>query len=109
MRVSEVIAASLVAPLVAAHGGIEGAPRIFGMPKQLRASNPFAGFQARRTIHAAPALDSHQAASLELCGPANGNQVCGGDDCCSASGYCGTTKEHCQAPDCLFNFGPGCE
>jgi len=24
-------------------------------------------------------------------------------------GYCGNTAEHCNAPDCLFNFGPGCD
>ena len=24
-------------------------------------------------------------------------------------GYCGTTKEHCAAPDCQINFGPGCD
>jgi hypothetical protein len=109
MRASEVIAASLVAPLVVAHGGIEGAPRIFGMPKQLRANNPFAGFQVPHAAHAASALNARQAAGPERCGPGNGDQVCGGNDCCSASGYCGITQAHCQAPDCLFNFGPGCD
>jgi peptidoglycan/xylan/chitin deacetylase (PgdA/CDA1 family) len=24
-------------------------------------------------------------------------------------GYCGNTADHCNAPDCLFNFGPGCD
>jgi hypothetical protein len=24
-------------------------------------------------------------------------------------GYCGTTKDHCQAPDCLIDFGPACD
>lgn len=23
--------------------------------------------------------------------------------------YCGTTPEHCKAPDCLFEFGPACD
>ncbi|KAF1834234.1 hypothetical protein BDW02DRAFT_579755 [Decorospora gaudefroyi] len=109
MRVAEVIAASLVAPLVAAHGGMEGAPRIFGMPKQLRASNPFAGYQARHAAHPVRAVAARQVDGPERCGPDNGNQVCAEGVCCSASGYCGTTTEHCQAPDCLFNFGPGCD
>jgi hypothetical protein len=24
-------------------------------------------------------------------------------------GYCGNTKEHCAAPDCQINYGPGCD
>jgi peptidoglycan/xylan/chitin deacetylase (PgdA/CDA1 family) len=24
-------------------------------------------------------------------------------------GYCGTSKDHCQAPDCLIDFGPACD
>jgi len=108
MRFSQAAAASLVAPLAAAHGaGMEGMPKIFGMPKQLRASNPFTGFQARHAAHPVRAVGPRQA--VERCGPENSNQVCGGNDCCSSAGYCGTTQEHCQAPDCLFNFGPGCD
>ncbi|KAI0176603.1 hypothetical protein BJ166DRAFT_458305 [Pestalotiopsis sp. NC0098] len=44
-----------------------------------------------------------------LCGPANGNAVCASTECCSAEGYCGTTVDHCKAPDCLFNYGPACD
>ncbi|OLN92891.1 Lectin/endochitinase 1 [Colletotrichum chlorophyti] len=44
-----------------------------------------------------------------LCGPANGNNVCASNECCSAAGYCGTTTDHCKAPDCLFQFGPACD
>ncbi|KAK8027637.1 carbohydrate esterase family 4 protein [Apiospora marii] len=43
------------------------------------------------------------------CGPNNGNAVCSSTECCSAEGYCGTTPEHCKAPDCLFEFGPACD
>ncbi|KAI5806534.1 hypothetical protein DFH27DRAFT_480211 [Peziza echinospora] len=39
------------------------------------------------------------------CGPTNGNAVCGGNDCCSPAGYCGTTEEYCASPDCLRGFG----
>ncbi|KAI2622925.1 carbohydrate-binding module family 18 [Hypomontagnella submonticulosa] len=43
------------------------------------------------------------------CGPDNGNTVCGATECCSASGYCGTTSAYCNAPDCLFDYGPACD
>lgn len=23
--------------------------------------------------------------------------------------YCGTTEDHCRAPDCLFDYGPACD
>ncbi|KAF8463595.1 hypothetical protein BDZ91DRAFT_298776 [Kalaharituber pfeilii] len=39
------------------------------------------------------------------CGPANGNKVCSDGKCCSPSGFCGTTKDHCKSPDCLRGFG----
>lgn len=28
---------------------------------------------------------------------------------CATSRYCGTTTDHCRAPDCLFDFGPACD
>ncbi|KAK8138147.1 chitin deacetylase [Apiospora sp. TS-2023a] len=43
------------------------------------------------------------------CGGKFGNAVCSSTECCSAEGYCGTTPEHCKAPDCLFEFGPACD
>ncbi|KAI1375547.1 carbohydrate-binding module family 18 [Hypoxylon crocopeplum] len=43
------------------------------------------------------------------CGPDYGNTVCGATECCSAAGYCGTTSDHCRAPDCLFDYGPACD
>ncbi|XP_014552336.1 carbohydrate esterase family 4 protein [Bipolaris victoriae FI3] len=108
MRFSHVVAASLAGQFVAAHGtGMEGMPKTFGMPKELRARNPLARLQTLYAAHSAPALDTRQ--EVERCGPANGNQKCAGNDCCSAAGYCGTTKDHCKAPDCLFNYGPGCD
>ncbi|KAL8656530.1 MAG: hypothetical protein Q9210_000167 [Variospora velana] len=39
------------------------------------------------------------------CGPAFGNKQCRSGQCCSAAGYCGTTKEYCADPDCQFLFG----
>ncbi|KAI5862706.1 glycoside hydrolase/deacetylase [Durotheca rogersii] len=43
------------------------------------------------------------------CGPDFGGAVCSSTECCSLSGYCGTTPEHCFAPDCLFDYGPACD
>ncbi|ORY62299.1 uncharacterized protein BCR38DRAFT_458859 [Pseudomassariella vexata] len=43
------------------------------------------------------------------CGPTQGNAVCSSTECCSAEGYCGTTVDHCKAPDCLFQYGPACD
>ncbi|KAI1807368.1 carbohydrate-binding module family 18 [Daldinia bambusicola] len=43
------------------------------------------------------------------CGPDFDDQVCGATECCSASGYCGTTPDYCNAPDCLFEYGPACD
>jgi peptidoglycan/xylan/chitin deacetylase (PgdA/CDA1 family) len=34
---------------------------------------------------------------------------CLGNVLTRCQGYCGNTAEHCNAPDCLFNFGPGCD
>ncbi|CAL8582071.1 hypothetical protein XPA_007748 [Xanthoria parietina] len=39
------------------------------------------------------------------CGPAFNNQKCPTGQCCSAAGYCGTTKEYCSDPDCQWPFG----
>ncbi|KAI1776687.1 hypothetical protein F4818DRAFT_440087 [Hypoxylon cercidicola] len=43
------------------------------------------------------------------CGPDFDNEVCDDTECCSAEGYCGTTTDHCRAPDCLFDYGPACD
>ncbi|PVI05952.1 carbohydrate esterase family 4 protein, partial [Periconia macrospinosa] len=43
------------------------------------------------------------------CGPAAGGASCAAGYCCSGSGWCGKGKEYCAAPDCLFNYGSGCD
>jgi hypothetical protein len=83
MRFSEVVAASLVAPLVAAHG-MEGMPSIVGLPRQLRASNPFAGYRGGRAAHAGPVIRPRQSTDGR-CGPAGGNQNCADNECCSSA------------------------
>ncbi|KAH8663161.1 carbohydrate esterase family 4 protein [Tricladium varicosporioides] len=41
------------------------------------------------------------------CGPVDG--TCASNECCSLAGFCGTTSEFCNAPDCQFNYGPACD
>ncbi|KAL7267765.1 hypothetical protein RUND412_009632 [Rhizina undulata] len=40
-----------------------------------------------------------------LCGPQNNNQTCATGYCCSPAGYCGTTEDYCESPDCQRGFG----
>ncbi|KAJ4380479.1 hypothetical protein N0V86_003834 [Didymella sp. IMI 355093] len=111
MRFSEVFAASSVASLVAAHGGIQGAPKLFGLPNDVKIRMP-----SPRAARAAAAMEGpHHLQARQggdannRCGPDFNNAVCAAGFCCSGAGYCGNTAEHCNAPDCLFNFGPGCD
>ncbi|KAF2855942.1 carbohydrate esterase family 4 protein [Plenodomus tracheiphilus IPT5] len=106
---TNVLVASLVAPLVAAHGGVEGAPKFFGLPKNLRTRNPFAGHQVRHADFHKDGLHARQEADPEMCGKQGGGAVCAQDKCCSPEGYCGTTTDHCKAPDCQFEYGPACD
>lgn len=88
MRFQDVFAASLVAPLVAAHGGdFAGAPKLFGMPRNLRARNPFAGHDhvASHGHVAGPRLQARQGGNAEnRCGTQGGGASCDAGFCCSA-------------------------
>jgi hypothetical protein len=89
MHLSNVIVASVVAPLVAAHGGIPGAPKIFGLPNDLKARGPTA---ARVLRHAADPkrglLETRQGGQNGRCGPSFGGASCSAGFCCSgAVGY----------------------
>jgi len=110
MHFSNVLAAAIVAPLVAAHGGIPGAPKIFGLPEDLKARAP----TAARVLRHAPEpkrglLETRQGGQNGRCGPSFGGASCASGYCCSGAGYCGTSKDHCSAPDCLINYGPACD
>lgn len=106
MRFSEVLAASLVAPMVAAHGDAM-IPKVFGLPKHLKNRDLFASHRHAAVHVEAPKLHIRQEEGR--CGPQGNNAVCGAGECCSAEGYCGVSQAHCQAPDCQINFGPGCD
>ncbi|PVH72657.1 carbohydrate esterase family 4 protein [Cadophora sp. DSE1049] len=40
------------------------------------------------------------------CGPGIGSCT---SNCCSSAGWCGMGTEYCAAPDCQFQYGPGCD
>jgi hypothetical protein len=86
MHFSNLLAVSVVAPLVAAHGGIPGAPKIFGMPNDLKARAP----SAHRVLrHAAEPkrdmLETRQGGQNGRCGPSFGGASCAAGFCCSGS------------------------
>ncbi|KAF2182165.1 carbohydrate esterase family 4 protein [Zopfia rhizophila CBS 207.26] len=113
MRFTEILAASLVAPLVAAHGDeIPHMPKIFGR-------NPIEGLRTRNAFqgHTARDVQPQQGSSLKprqggvdgQCGPSVGGARCASGYCCSAAGWCGQGNEYCQAPDCLFQYSDACD
>jgi len=88
MRFSGIAAASLVAPLVAAHGGVPGAPKIFGL-----GPNPIAKLKSRNVFHGhaeaarpqGPQLNARQGGVDGQCGPAANGASCDAGFCCSPS------------------------
>jgi hypothetical protein len=85
MRFSEVLAASLVAPLVAAHGGVQGAPKLFGLPNDVKIRNPTPR-AARAAAQGPHHLITRQGGNSEnRCGPEAGNAVCAAGYCCSGA------------------------
>ncbi|EUC42947.1 carbohydrate esterase family 4 protein [Bipolaris oryzae ATCC 44560] len=112
MRFSNVATAALVAPLVAAHGGVPGAPKLFGLPRHLQ-DELKAPVAARTLRHSSEPrhglLETRQGGQNGRCGPSFANAKCAAGYCCSGAGYCGTSKDHCSAPDCLIDFGPACD
>jgi hypothetical protein len=86
MYFTNVLVASVVAPLVAAHGGIPGAPKIFGLPQELKATAPTA---ARVLRHAAEPkrglLETRQGGQDGRCGPSFGRASCAAGYCCSGA------------------------
>ena len=110
MRFSELFAASLVAPLVAAHGGIPGAPKIFGLAPndiaKLKSRNIFVGHAAPVGHPQGPQLHARQGGLGGQCGPVAGGASCDEGYCCSPSGWCGQGEAYCVAPDGLFQYGP---
>jgi hypothetical protein len=88
MRFSEIFAVGVVAPLVAAHGGVPGAPKMFGLPRDLEAD--FKPPVAARTLRhpaqpRANMLETRQGGQNGRCGPSFANAKCAAGYCCSGS------------------------
>jgi hypothetical protein len=92
MHIAGLSAALLVAPLVAAHGGIPGAPKIFGLGVRdigkLKSRNILHGHVAH-VARPEQRLSARQGGADGRCGPSNGCAVCAEGYCCSPSGWCG--------------------
>ncbi|CAI6256713.1 unnamed protein product [Periconia digitata] len=99
-------ATAAAVPLVAAHGG---APRIFGLGEGALRPRDL-GFAARRaaTPHSHK-INKRQGGVDGQCGPSANGAKCDDGYCCSGAGWCGTGEEYCAAPDCLIDFGTGCD
>ncbi|KAK8216368.1 chitin binding protein [Phyllosticta capitalensis] len=118
MHVTSVVATSILAGVASAHGGIPGAPKLFGRNAiaDLRARNVFNAPRAAAPIDAPevaamaqrPAGEKRQVGGTSgQCGQGIGS--CAKGYCCSLAGWCGTGKDYCAAPDCQFRYGPGCD
>ncbi|KAF2003312.1 carbohydrate esterase family 4 protein [Amniculicola lignicola CBS 123094] len=109
MRFSEIFAASSVATLVAAHG-LPGAPKVFGAPEIFGKHN--SRTIPRRNLHRGSHgahLSARQGGVDGRCGAVANGASCAAGYCCSGQGWCGQTEDHCEAPDCQFEFGPACD
>lgn len=109
MHFSNALAVLVASPLVAAHSGIPGAPKIFGLPRDSKAGAPVVPRVIRHPTEPKGGLETRQGGQNGRCGPNFGGASCAAGYCCSGAGYCGTTKDHCAAPDCLLDYGPGCD
>ncbi|KAF1940455.1 glycoside hydrolase/deacetylase [Clathrospora elynae] len=112
MRFSNIVTVSVgvVVPLVAAHGAIPGVPKIFGLPRDLKERAPINSRVLRHSVESKGGLlETRQGGQNGRCGPGFGGASCASGYCCSGAGYCGTTNDHCSAPDCLIDFGPACD
>ncbi|KAF2401135.1 glycoside hydrolase/deacetylase [Trichodelitschia bisporula] len=107
------IALAALTGLVAAHSesGTPGAPRLVG-------SRALADLHARGLLRPPVTHDFEPVYGPEpgrrverrqerRCGPGMG--ACAAGQCCSAEGYCGTSKDACAGPDCQLAYGPACD
>jgi hypothetical protein len=94
MRFIGISAALLVAPIVAAHGGLPGLPKIIGLGSsdiaKLKSRNILGG-HAAHVARPEQRLSARQGGADGQCGPntAVGCAVCDEGYCCSPTGWCG--------------------
>jgi hypothetical protein len=113
MHFTTIFASSLaILPmLVAGHGGIAGAPRLFGLAEgsDFELGRTFASIPnvLKRSSPETRQLERRQELNEQLCGPNIGS--CAAGLCCSADGICDDSRDSCAAPDCKFQYGPACD
>ncbi|KAL5866620.1 hypothetical protein ACKVWC_010513 [Pyricularia oryzae] len=104
------------AALVSAHGDSAGLPRLLGRQAQRLGLNPVhtravpevQPRQARFPVAGGAVVEKRAGIqSGDQCGPGFGS--CAAGLCCSPEGWCGNEVTSCQAPDCLFQYGPACD
>nr|EAQ71552.1 hypothetical protein MGCH7_ch7g959 [Pyricularia oryzae 70-15] len=104
------------AALVSAHGDSAGLPRLLGRQAQRLGLNPVhtravpevQPRQARFPVAGGAVVEKRAGIqSGDQCGPGFGS--CAAGLCCSPEGWCGNEITSCQAPDCLFQYGPACD
>lgn len=94
MRFSDVLAVSLaVVPFVAAHGGIPGTPKLWGLKPEdiakLKRRSIFEGRISERAHYHAPRhaqLNARQGGLGGMCGPTASEASCDEGYCCSSAG-----------------------
>ncbi|KAI6359417.1 hypothetical protein MCOR25_007072 [Pyricularia grisea] len=116
MRTAAYTSAWLAAALVSAHGDSAGMPRLLGRQAQRLGLNPVHTRavpqvhprQARVATAGGPVVEKRAGIQSGFqCGPGFGS--CAAGLCCSPEGWCGNEVTSCQAPDCLFQYGPACD
>ncbi|KAM7215718.1 hypothetical protein V8F06_008912 [Rhypophila decipiens] len=107
--------------LVGAHSedGARHVPKLVGGRKLMAAMNRRHGAEAYDDIlsrnaeasyreHVGPKKRQDDEDDAEgRCGPNYGS--CASGKCCSAEGWCGTSKSYCSAPDCQINYSSACD
>jgi peptidoglycan/xylan/chitin deacetylase (PgdA/CDA1 family) len=114
MHFSTALAAvAAVAPLVNAHEGGPGLPRIAGLNvRDLKARDLFSNLKARvdevnQEVHEKrESLKPRQGGTDGQCGTGFGS--CDAGYCCSEAGWCGNDSDYCYSPGCQFTYGPAC-
>jgi len=105
MKPSTILSTTFLVPVALAYGeGTTGPPESVGIPRDLDTKVPTTARVLRyATEPKRDLLETRQGGQDGRCGPSFGGASCDAGFCCSGAGYCGTTKDHCSAPNCLVS------
>ncbi|KAF1817186.1 glycoside hydrolase/deacetylase [Eremomyces bilateralis CBS 781.70] len=107
---------ALLPAIAAAHEGYPG-PRLFGAPgmKKMKMRRDAVEINHNKVrygsdVQARGVKESRQNGGTDgRCGDDGNGASCASGYCCSIEGWCGNTSDYCSAPDCQFEYGPGCD